>query len=147
MLADMSDICRGMIYRDRSKFNCHGNKHVMKSSGRSLVDYGQSCDFLKRFPKIKKVIWYQDSRKIWVIWNLIDLPLTTREEKLFINERVTLHPLFHSSSFSRGCRIYLCSQRQRVSWYDIKESDGEAPALQLWGMLSTPFIAIAPRSA
>ena len=31
--------------------------------------------------------------------------------------------------------------------YGIKQSDGEAPVMQeLWGMQSTPFIAIAPRS-
>ena len=31
--------------------------------------------------------------------------------------------------------------------YDTKQSDGEVPAmLELWGMRSTPFIAIAPRS-
>ena len=31
--------------------------------------------------------------------------------------------------------------------YDTKQSDSEVPAvLELWGMRSTPFIAIAPRS-
>ena len=31
--------------------------------------------------------------------------------------------------------------------YDTKQSDGEVPVmLELWGMQSTPFIAITPRS-
>ena len=30
--------------------------------------------------------------------------------------------------------------------YDIKQTDGKAPVLEIWGMWNTPFIAIGPRS-
>ena len=30
--------------------------------------------------------------------------------------------------------------------YDTRQSDGEAPALKIWGIRSISFIAIAPRS-
>ena len=50
-----------------------------------------------------------------------------------------------------GCRIHwlhLCRGvrlPQRMSWYDTKQSDGEAPVmLELWGMWSTPSLLSLP---
>ena len=40
-----------------------------------------------------------------------------------------------------------CFSAENVLIYDTKQSDGEAPGiLELWGLQSTPFITIAPRS-
>ena len=57
------------------------------------------------------------------------------------------------SSIGWGCRIHrLHIYRrvrlpQRVSWYDSKKSDGEAPVmLELWGMRSTPLLPSLPGS-
>ena len=50
-----------------------------------------------------------------------------------------------------GCRIHrllLCrgvKLPQRMFWYDIKQPDGEVPAmLELWGMRSTPSLPSLP---
>ena len=52
---------------------------------------------------------------------------------------------------SWGCRIHrlhLCERvrhTQRLSWYETKQSDGEAPVmLDLWGMQSTPLLSSLP---
>ena len=56
---------------------------------------------------------------------------------------------------SRSCRInwlHLCREVRSHPYnecpgYDIKQSDDEAPViLELWGMWTTPHIAIVPRS-
>ena len=49
-----------------------------------------------------------------------------------------------------GCRIYwlhLCSglklpSHNECPGYDIKQSDGETPALEIWGMWSTPLLLL-----
>ena len=44
-------------------------------------------------------------------------------------------------------RLHLCSGLrllQRVSWYDFKPSDGEAPVSKVLGSMEYPFTAIAP---
>ena len=49
-----------------------------------------------------------------------------------------------------GCRMHrllLCRvtpHLQRVSWYDIKHSVGEASALEIWRMWSTPSLLLFP---
>ena len=51
-----------------------------------------------------------------------------------------------------GCRIsqlHLCRRVRTPPLpmyprYDIKQSDGEAPALEIWGMWSTPSLPLLP---
>ena len=57
----------------------------------------------------------------------------------------------YCSPVSWGCRthqLHLCRGvriPQWVSWYDTKQSDGEAPVmLKLWGMQSTPSLLFLP---
>ena len=65
-----------------------------------------------------------------------------------------LYVIYHwSGPVGWGCRIHwlhLCKgirYSQRVSWYDIKQSDGEVPVMmELWGIRSTLLMASFPGS-
>ena len=49
-----------------------------------------------------------------------------------------------------GCRIHRLRRcggvRDECPGYDIKQSDGEAPALEIWGMWSILLLLLLPRS-
>ena len=62
----------------------------------------------------------------------------------------TNHPVIwgcriHRLHLCRGVRHLLTYTHQWVSWYDIKQSDGEPPVmLDLWGMWSTLLLSLIP---
>ena len=79
-----------------------------------------------------------------------------RIHRLHLYREVRLPQCVSYGPVDWGCRIYrlrLCvdvkssPSHNECPGYDTKQSDGEVPVLlEHWGMLSTPFIAIAPRS-
>ena len=54
----------------------------------------------------------------------------------------------HSGGGCKIYRLYLCwwvrPHLNECPWYDIKQSDGEAPALEIWGMWSIPSLPLLP---
>ena len=70
--------------------------------------------------------------------------------------KVFTQPEHHYCPVGWGCRIHrlllcrgisLLHPTNECPRYDTKQSDGEVPVmLVLWGMQSTPFIVIAPKS-
>ena len=115
-----------------------------------------TCKRLNKQTKQSHIIW--NTPHSCLTYNLsmensVPDVITADIQKSVKNTRMPENKFYSTNATSPGwgCRIHrlhLCRKvrpPQRVSWYDIKQSDGEVPAvLELWGMRSIPSLLSLP---
>ena len=92
---------------------------------------------------------------LWIFFAAIQIANTRpkKQHRWFPGEIRTCIPFSWDGLVGWGCRIHwlnLCRgvrppPPNECPKYDIKQSDGEAPALELWGRRSTPSLSLLPR--